>query len=232
VFVAFFDYIFVIKEDTMNYRAAIHRAKRSTDETLTFPDFPIELVSAGSREDLLNAAREALLDVVQEMITARTIVPLPSEPQENEVLLTIPASAALTIHLSNAMLEKRIAPSELARLINITRQEAHRMTNLRHPTKVDRIQDALAAMGVELKIAASRIRSIPVYKTKDGTPTFRRYQLLENGTAENNRKVRDIRPRSDEELALVLNQGTGAQELMLVGKGAKRTAAECCFEQD
>jgi hypothetical protein len=61
---------------------------------------------------------------------------------------------------------------------------------------------------------------------------LQRNKLLENGTAENNRKVRDIRPRSDEELALVLNQGTGAQELMLVGKGYKRTAAECCFEQD
>jgi antitoxin HicB len=228
----FFDDNSVIMKATSSYPAVVDLAKRPNEETLTFRDLLTKPVYANSRENLLGAAREALLDALQDMIAKRVSVPLPSEPQGDEVLVTVPASAALTILLSNTMLDKRIAPTELARLINISRQEAHRMLNLRHPTKLDRVQDALAAVGVELEIAARSIRSIPVYKTKDGTPTFRRYLFNENGCAENNRKVRDIRPRSDEALMLVLNQGTAAQELMLVGKGHKRTAAECCFEQD
>ena len=71
-----------------------------------------------------------------------------------------------------------------------------------------------------------------MHKTQNGTATFCRDQLLEKGQRGDNRKVRDIRLRSEEELALMLNQGTGAQELMLVGRGFMRTAAEYCFEQD
>lgn len=216
----------------MEFPASIRSGKRSTGETLNFRDVPVAPVSANSRERLIGAAREALLDSLQTSITERMRVPLPSEPQDDDVLISIPASASLVIHLSNAMLDKRIAPAELARLLDISRQEVHRMLSIRHQTKIDRVADALAAMGVALELAARRISQIPVYKTADGTPTFRRYQLLANGTTIANRKVRDVRPYSDETLMLVHNQGTGAQELMLVGNERKRAAMECCFDTD
>jgi antitoxin HicB len=221
-----------IKGDDMEFPASIRSVKRSTGETLNFRDVQVAPVSANSREHLMEAAREALLDSLQTSITERMHVPLPSEPQDDDVLVAIPASASLTIYLSNAMFDKRIAPAELARLLDISRQEAHRMLSIRHQTKIDRVADALAAMGVALELAARSVRQIPVYKTADGTPTFRRYQLLTNGTTIANRKVRDVRPYSDETLMLVHNQGTGAQELMLVGNERKRAAIECCFDTD
>ncbi|WP_186247365.1 hypothetical protein [Burkholderia gladioli] len=196
--------------------------------TLTFRDFATGPIKAIPGEDPTISARIVLLNALQVLISERVRVPQPSEPQENDVLVTLPASAALTVLLSNTMLEKGIVAAELARLMNVSRPEVTRMTNLRHQTKVDRVQDALAAMGAELEIAARNIRGITVYKTKKGIPTFRRYELQNDGSTAYNMKVGEVRPYSDEVLMLVRNPVSGTQELMLVGHGRMRTASECC----
>jgi len=53
------------------------------------------------------------------------------------------------------MLRQKVRPSELARRIGTTKQEVNRLTNLRHPTKIDRIDLALQALGKRLIIKAA-----------------------------------------------------------------------------
>ncbi|PEH83760.1 hypothetical protein [Burkholderia gladioli] len=203
----------------------------STQTTLTIRDLKIEVMNNSPDKHTIDLAREKVLEAIQQLISQRVKVPGPSDPDAQDILVSIPASAALAVLLSNTMIEKGVTAAKLSGLLNLSRQEAHRMLNIYHQTKIDRVHDALAAMGTRLKFELERIRQIPVYKTADGTPTFRRYQLLDDGSAIKNRNVGQVRAYTDELLMLVQNQGTGAQELMLVGPNGHRTAAECSYEQ-
>jgi antitoxin HicB len=50
---------------------------------------------------------------------------------------------------------QRASPAELARRIGATRQEVNRITNLKHATKIDRIDAVLRALGKRLYLDAA-----------------------------------------------------------------------------
>jgi len=50
---------------------------------------------------------------------------------------------------------QNIPPVELARRLDTTRQEVNRLIDLGHTTKIDRIEDALAALGKELDLSVA-----------------------------------------------------------------------------
>ena len=53
------------------------------------------------------------------------------------------------------MLRQKVRPIDLARRLGTTKQEVNRLTNLRHPTKIDRIDMALRALGKRLFVEAA-----------------------------------------------------------------------------
>jgi antitoxin HicB len=53
------------------------------------------------------------------------------------------------------MLHQKVRPIELARRIGTTKQEVNRLTDLRHATKIDRIDTALRALGKRLILDAA-----------------------------------------------------------------------------
>jgi antitoxin HicB len=50
------------------------------------------------------------------------------------------------------MLRQKVRPAELARRIGTTPQEVNRLTNIRHTTRIDRVDTALRALGKRLII--------------------------------------------------------------------------------
>jgi len=54
--------------------------------------------------------------------------------------------------LLNEMIRQDVRPAELAKRMNTSKQEVNRLTTLSHATKVDRIAEALHALGKELII--------------------------------------------------------------------------------
>jgi antitoxin HicB len=64
-------------------------------------------------------------------------------------------SIAAKVLLLNEMLRQRVRPIDLARRLGTTRQEVNRLTNLRHPTKIDRIDAALRTLGKRLFVEAA-----------------------------------------------------------------------------
>jgi antitoxin HicB len=88
-------------------------------------------------------------------IDEKRIVPLPSAQQSGERLVTVPPSVAAKVLLLNEMLAQSVTPSELARRLDTTRQEVNRLTNLDHTTKIDRIADAMSALGRELQLSVA-----------------------------------------------------------------------------
>ena len=72
-----------------------------------------------------------------------------------QLVAELAPSVAAKVLLLNEMLRQKVRPVDLARRIGTTRQEVNRLTNLKHATKIDRIDAALRALGKRLYLDAA-----------------------------------------------------------------------------
>lgn len=123
---------------------------------VTFPDLP-EAASVGTDEaDALAQAVDGLLTGIELYIDTRRVVPLASAPRAGQHTIRLPLVPAAKVLLHNAMVETGKRPIDIANALNWPRSEMTRVLNLRLNTKLDRIDDAMAATGYHLSIAAER----------------------------------------------------------------------------
>lgn len=122
---------------------------------VSFPDIPEAFTQGKDRAEALKAARDVLETALDIYFDERRTVPLPSRPKRGQAVVEVPPSLAAKILLLNEMLRQKVRPVELARRIGTTKQEVNRLTNLRHPTKIDRIDAALRALGKRLIVKAA-----------------------------------------------------------------------------
>ena len=120
---------------------------------VSFPDIPEALTGAPTREQALDMAADALTTAMDFYFKDRRPVPAPSEVKRGQVLVDLPLSVSAKVLLLNEMLRQQMKPAELARRMNVRPQEVNRITTLSHPTKIDTISQALAAMGKRLELS-------------------------------------------------------------------------------
>lgn len=114
------------------------------------PDFP-ELTSFGDTvEDSLDRARGALLEAIEARIHDREPIPPPSAGKH---MVTLPAQAAIKVLLYQAIEAQGIRKSELARRMNIPRQEVDRLLDLNHGTALPKMELAFAVLGKQLRLS-------------------------------------------------------------------------------
>src|ERR1039458_6358170 len=117
---------------------------------VTFPDIPEAITQGDNHAHALEMAAEALEMAIEFYFKARRPVPAPSRPKRGQPVVTLPVSLSAKILLINKMLRQKVPPAELARRIGTTRQEVNRLTDIRHTSKIDRIDAALQALGKSL----------------------------------------------------------------------------------
>jgi antitoxin HicB len=100
-------------------------------------------------------AKDVLIASMEVYFDEKRPVPAPSAPRADDRLVTLPASIAVKVLLLNQMLDQNVIPSELARRMSTTRQEVNRLIDLKHTTRIDRIEDAMAALGRELELSVA-----------------------------------------------------------------------------
>lgn len=100
-------------------------------------------------------AREALEVAMDFYFEDHRPVPMPSKPKRGQPVIELPVSVSAKILLLNEMLRLKVRPIDLARRIGTTKQEVNRLTDLKHPTKIDRIDAALRALGKRLIVEAA-----------------------------------------------------------------------------
>lgn len=122
---------------------------------VTFPDIPEAITQGDNRDHALAMAKEALELAMEFYFDDQRPVPLPSRARKGQAVVNLSPSVAAKVLLLNEMLRQKVRPSELARRIGTTKQEVNRLTNLRHPTKIDRIDAALQALGKRLIVKAA-----------------------------------------------------------------------------
>jgi antitoxin HicB len=123
--------------------------------TVTFPDIPEAITFGKNRPHALAMAKEALEVAMEFYFEAMRPVPMPSKPKRGQAVVELAPSVAAKVLLLNEMLRQKVRPIDLARRLGTTKQEVNRLTNLRHPTKIDRIDAALRALGKRLYVDAA-----------------------------------------------------------------------------
>ncbi|MGT2493105.1 type II toxin-antitoxin system HicB family antitoxin [Cupriavidus basilensis] len=120
---------------------------------VTFRDIP-EAISQGDTEaEALEMAAEALLMSMDFYFEDKRPVPPPSKARKGERLISLPLSAAAKVLLLNEMLARQVRPSDLATRLGTTKQEVNRLVDLGHTTKIDRIAEAMVALGKRLDLS-------------------------------------------------------------------------------
>jgi antitoxin HicB len=61
------------------------------------------------------------------------------------------------VMLSNAMIERRMRKSDLARSLGVHLPQVDRLLNLRHSSKIEAIEEAFRAVGKRLTIAVTGV---------------------------------------------------------------------------
>ena len=122
---------------------------------VTFRDIPEAITQGDNDAEAMFMARDVLREAMSVYFDEKRSVPMPSKPLAGERLVDLPISVAAKVLLLNEMLVKDVAPSELARRMDTTRQEVNRLIDLGHSTKIDRIGEAMHALGRDLEVVAA-----------------------------------------------------------------------------
>ena len=120
----------------------------------TFRDIPEAITGGATKEEALEMAKDALITAMDFYFDDKRLVPSPSQPKEGELLVELPVSLSAKILLLNEMVSQNVRPATLAVKLHTSKQDVNRLTNLKHPTKIDSIAEAMKALGKRLSIVA------------------------------------------------------------------------------
>lgn len=122
---------------------------------VTFRDIPEAITQGDDDVDAMFMAKDVLIASMEVYFDEKRQVPAPSASQPGDRMIALPASIAVKVLLLNQMLEQNVIPAELARRMDTTRQEVNRLIDLKHTTRIDRIEDAMSALGRELELSVA-----------------------------------------------------------------------------
>ena len=115
------------------------------------PDFP-ELITFGEdRSDALAYAVGAFCEAIGARIAHHEPIPAPSRGKASDPCVTLPSNIALKARLYQSLFENGMKKAELARRLNLHRQEIDRLFDINHVTNISKIEAAFAVLGKSLR---------------------------------------------------------------------------------
>ncbi len=115
-----------------------------------FADFPEALTEGSDRQDAMVEAADCLEEAIAGRIQRGDEVPPPSPLRRGECLVPLSAPMAAKAALYIALREAGISKTELATRLRCDEKEVRRLLDPRHPSKLPRLERALAALGKRL----------------------------------------------------------------------------------
>ncbi|MDE2915383.1 MAG: type II toxin-antitoxin system HicB family antitoxin [Paracoccaceae bacterium] len=133
----------------LHYRVSL----QDDDDTVfvTSPDFP-ELTTFGDDGDeAIARAADALEEAIAARIAARQDIP---EPSAGGTRVKVPTLTAIKALLYQGMRDQGIGKAELARRLGWHLPQVDRVLDVRHSSRLDRMDLALSAIGLQIEIRA------------------------------------------------------------------------------
>jgi antitoxin HicB len=118
---------------------------------VTFQDLPEAITQGDTTVEALTEAADALAEAIAGRIRRGDLIPEPSLA-ENLPVVPVPAQIAAKAALYLALRENGVSRSELADRLDCDEKEVRRLLDPRHPSKLPRIQKALAVLGKGLSL--------------------------------------------------------------------------------
>ncbi|WP_165913413.1 type II toxin-antitoxin system HicB family antitoxin [Marichromatium gracile] len=134
----------------MKYPVKIEKTGESW--LVSFPDFPEALTEDSSYEGALDMAWHCLLSTFDLYFEDLKEIPAPSAPEPGQVEIKLPVGLQAQIMLLNAFILSGISKAELARRMSTHKQEVQRILSIKRKTKIDRVEQALNALGFEFQL--------------------------------------------------------------------------------
>lgn len=135
------------------YPVVLKREQGDNAYTVTFPDFPEGITFGDTVGSALFAAVDCLDEVLASRVHGNEKIPVPSKIRKYAVEPSI--FVAAKVALFEAFGAAGMKKGALARLLDLNETEVRRMLDPYHPTKLSRIERALAALGKRISIEVS-----------------------------------------------------------------------------
>jgi antitoxin HicB len=117
-----------------------------------FRDVPEAITEGESFADALTQAADALEEAIAGRIRREDEIPEGTRRQAGEHAVPVPPLMAGKAALYLAVRERGIGKRELAKRLGVDEKEGRRLLDPKHPTKIQRLQEALAAVGRSLSV--------------------------------------------------------------------------------
>lgn len=136
------------------FPAMLNSRKRSGIE-IHFPDLPALRVTATSEKGVHIMAQSALSEALAQCMLRRLPLPTPSACPKAQLRVPIPLLLASKLALARAMLAQRLSNTALAKRLGVTEAVVRRLTDPRHSSKIEKVEEALQSLGVSVSLADS-----------------------------------------------------------------------------
>ncbi|QEM66728.1 type II toxin-antitoxin system HicB family antitoxin [Geobacter sp. FeAm09] len=118
---------------------------------VTFPDIPEAITEGDDETEALVWAQDALETMLESYMDDRQRIPYPS-PANGRPVVVLPVVAAGKVILHNTMLDAGKKKADLARMLNLAPTLVDRLLSLRHKSRIEQIETALAIFGKKLVV--------------------------------------------------------------------------------
>jgi len=118
---------------------------------VTFPDIPEAITQGEDEQDALVWALDALETLLAASMDDKQRIPYPS-PAKGRSCVVLPVLIAGKVALYNSMLDAGKKKADLARMLNLAPTLVDRLLSLRHKSRIEQIETALAALGKKLVV--------------------------------------------------------------------------------
>jgi antitoxin HicB len=124
--------------------------------TVTFRDVPEAITEGDTREEALLRAEDALESALAMYVAGNEPLPPSSEPEPEEAMVPLSALGMAKTALYEAMREQGVGRAELARRLRWHLPQVSRVLDLRHASRMEQVETALAALGLRLIVDVAR----------------------------------------------------------------------------
>lgn len=132
------------------YPATLTPDAKDSGVVVTFADVPEAITQGEDRADALREAADCLEEAIANRMVMGLSLPSPSSVKKRQPAVPLPAQTAAKAALYLALQEAKITKAELAERLQCDEKEVRRLLDPRHPSKLPRIEAALAAVGQRL----------------------------------------------------------------------------------
>ncbi|MEM5719974.1 hypothetical protein AAGC89_15920 [Proteus mirabilis] len=141
-----------------NYPATSHFDEESETYEITYRDFDNIHAVAYTEDDIELEASDILHVGLEEFISSKMPIPMPSEPQSGDFIVYLPPISCLKIALHNAMLTTKTKKADLARKMNLNSAQIERLLDINQTSKIDSLKQALYLLGYHIAISVHKQR--------------------------------------------------------------------------